>query len=93
MWRSLRESKKGFDIVEIAGEYMAVPVGETSQEFNGVVALTEATAFILKHLDVPKGKDELTQLLLDEYDADKATIERDLDIVIQKMIGIGLIEP
>lgn len=85
------KTNKEFEIVEIAGEYMAVPVGSLSKDFHGVVALTEASAFLLRHMDA-KNKGELIQLLLDEYDIDKDTIERDLDAVIQKMLDIGLIE-
>ena len=86
------KAKEGFEVVEIAGEYMAIPVGSMADEFHGVVALTEGAAFLLKNMNVPKNKEDLIQLLLNEYDIDKVTAEKDLEEVLQKFIEIGLIE-
>ena len=36
--------KAGFELVEVAGEHMAVPVGDNAASFKGVVALSEATS-------------------------------------------------
>ena len=80
-----------FEIVEIAGDHMAIPVGEEAVSFHGVVALSEAAAFLLKKLDEPQTRDSLVDLLLDEYDIDRPLAERDVDGIIQTFTEYNLI--
>ena len=42
--------KTGFELVEVAGEYIAVPVGQRANLFKGVVALTDAGAFLFRYM-------------------------------------------
>ena len=40
--------KSGFIVRKIANQYMAVPVGERSQELHGMIGLNETGAFLWK---------------------------------------------
>ncbi len=80
-----------FEITEVAGEYMAIPVGEEAVSFHGVVALNEAAAFLLKNMDEPRTKEELVDLLLKEYDTDRITAEKDVEAIIKQFIDLKLI--
>lgn len=84
--------KSNFEITEIAGEYMAIPTGENIATFNGAVVLNEVSAFLLKHLEEPTEKEELLNLLLDEYDVEKERAEKDLELILKKFMDLGLIE-
>ena len=60
--------KSGFVLREIAGQYMAVPVGERVNELHGMIALNETGAFIWKLLENEKAEYELAGALTEEYD-------------------------
>ncbi len=81
-----------FRIVEIAGEYMAVPVGKLSSDYHGVIALSESAAFLLKNLDTPKSRTEMKKILLDEYEVEEQIAEKDLEDIIEKFRELALIK-
>ena len=60
--------KSGFVIREIAGQYMAVPVGERVNDLHGMIALNETGAFIWKLLENEKTEEELAEALTEDYD-------------------------
>ncbi len=60
--------KKGFVLREIAGQYMAVPVGERVNDLHGMIALNETGAFIWKLLENDKTEEELAEALTEDYD-------------------------
>ena len=80
-----------FEIVDISGEYMAIPVGEKALAVKGVVVLNEAAAFLLRHMKDPQTVEELSGLLTTEYQVDEETAKRDIDEFVNKVRKIGLI--
>lgn len=82
---------KDFEIVEIANEYMAVPLGNAAASLNGVVALSEASVYLLRQMEQPKTKEELLELLLREYDVEEDIAKGDIENFISELINIGLI--
>ena len=80
-----------YEIVDIADEYIAVPVGEGSINNKKVIALSNAAAFLLKQMSTQKTKDELIELLIDEYDLEKRIAIKDIDTFLETMINMGLI--
>ncbi len=81
-----------FEIVDIADEHIAVPVGEKAASFQGVVALTDAASFLLNELVTPKSKEELLTLLTREYDVDVSVASNDLDNLISSLLDMDVIE-
>ena len=82
---------KNIQIIEIAGEYMAVPVGEMANNMGGVIALSDSTAFLLKHLTKNMTKAEMLDLLLDEYEVDVNMAIKDLDEIIKILSDLKVI--
>ena len=80
-----------FEIVDIADEYMAVPVGGASVSFHGIVALNEAAAFLLHQLDTPKSIEELVSILTNEFEVDTHTAISDITNMIGTLKQIGVI--
>lgn len=80
-----------FELTEVSGEYMAIPLGDAAASLNGIVALSEAAAFLLKQMTAPKTKDELVELLLDEYDIEIDVARHDVDIFVETLKKIDLI--
>ena len=60
--------KSGFVIREIAGQYMAVPVGERVNDLHGMIALNETGAFIWNLFENEQTEDDLAKALIEEYD-------------------------
>ena len=83
---------KGFEIVNIEEDYMAVPTGDNISTFNGTVVLNEVSAFLLKKLKTEASADDLVKAILETYDIDEATARKDVDATIAKMVEIGLVE-
>ena len=43
----------------VAGQAILVPVGDTAEEFNGMITLTESAEFIWDHLEKVNSLDEM----------------------------------
>lgn len=71
--------KKQFLLREIAGEYILVPVGESSTAFNGLITMNNMGVFIWENLDEVSNEEEMLQKILSEYDVDEKTAKADLD--------------
>lgn len=80
-----------FELVEIAGEYMAVPVGDEAAAFQGIVALTDATYFLLQNMNVQQTKESLLDLLTNEFEVETSVAKKDLEELIPKLLDLGLI--
>ncbi len=82
-----------FEIVNVANEYMAVPVGDTTKSFNGIVGLNDAAVFLLKQLELAGSmtKEDLAKTLMKEYLIDSITARKDVDDFVDKLKSIGMI--
>lgn len=82
--------KDGFMLREIAGTWVVVPLGARVVEFNGLISLTETSAFIWKLLEEGISKEEILTRILAEYDIDEATANNDLNEFINSGLEKGL---
>ena len=83
---------KDFTIQKVGEQYVAVPVGETSRSFHGMVRLNETGAFLWKALaarDMTEA--ELTDALLAEYDVSREIAERDVHRVVEALRENGIL--
>lgn len=63
----------------ITGEHMLVPVGENALTFNGIYIMSPVADRIWELLEQGKDTEELTAILLEEYDVDEATLKADVN--------------
>ena len=82
---------KDFLCREIAGEYILIPTGNTTEKFNGMITLTETAAFIYNHIEEAKTFEELIDMILKEYQVDRETSAIDAIIFINHLLQEGLI--
>lgn len=82
---------KDFEIVSVADEHMAVPVGEEAASFHGVITLNEAAAFLLNKMEQSYTIEQLIQILQEEYDVDSVTAEKDINELLNKLIEMKLV--
>lgn len=84
--------KENFVLRNVADEYIVMPTGSNISKFEGAVALNEVSAFIFEKLQNPMSKEDLVTALLNEYDVDEQTAANDVDNLISKFEGMGIIE-
>lgn len=77
----------------IAGEIILVPTGETAQDFNGMITLTDTGEFIWEHIEEAKDFAHLVQMVLDEYEVDKETASQDAAVFIMQLLQTGMVKP
>lgn len=91
--QSAMKLKEGFEIVEVGGDYLALPTGDNIAAFSGSVVLNEVSATLLKELGKREcTKEDLLALLLNEYEVEQKTAEQDLDNILKTFGEIGLID-
>ena len=71
--------KEGYMLREAAGETVVVPFGEEALNFQGIISLNETGAILWKELEQGCEKKDLVQALLDEYEVDAETAEKDVN--------------
>lgn len=84
--------KSGFILRNVADSYVVVAVGSRVKDFNGVINLNSTGAFLWKLLENGISEEELTKKFLEEYDVDKAILEKDLKDFLKKIKDAGLTE-
>ena len=78
---------KDFTIQKVGASYVAVPVGETSKHFHGMIRLNETGAFLWNQMvGVDKTEAELVEALLAEYDVSREIAERDVHTVVTLLV-------
>ena len=82
---------KEFILREIAGECVLVPTGATSQEFNGMITVSDTARFIWENIEKAGDLEEI-QMVLDTYEIDEETARRDTIAFIAALLENGFIE-
>lgn len=80
-----------FMLRDIAGEVVLVPTGAATQNFNGLITLNEVAAFIWKNLDEAQTQQKLTEMILEEFEIDKETAERDVEGFLNALCEQGMV--
>ena len=78
-----------FILREIAGEYLLVPVGAAAAKFNGLITLNETAHTIFQALSEDRTPEELTAVVISEYEVDAETARADVDEFVQQLREIG----
>ncbi len=74
---------KDFTIQKVGASYVAVPVGETSKNFHGMVRLNESAAVIWNRMvECDCDEDALVAALLSEYEVTEEVARADVRRVI-----------
>lgn len=81
---------KNFIKRKIAGETILVPCGETTQDYNGIITVTDTAAFILDNIENVENFDELLKLILENYSIDEKTARRDAENFISQLMRSGI---
>lgn len=78
---------------QVADEYIAVPVGDATHKFMGVIRLNKTGKDILEALAVGKDEETIANNLLDKYDGvDKKTAMDCINEIVKRLDEAGLID-
>lgn len=80
-----------FELIRIADDSMAIPIGDEATIFHGVVTLSDPAAFLLDCLNAHQTFEDLVEKLISEYDVDESTAKRDIKSIIEKFRLYNLI--
>ena len=84
--------KDRFTVNNVAGETVAVSVGDTNGRFNGYIKLNETGAFIFKTLKNDITREEIINKLMKEYpDATAEAAAESVDELIEKLKAAELL--
>ncbi len=86
------KAKNGFVLRKVVDEQILMPVGDNIGQFNGTVLMNDVSAFVWEKMQEPVTKEELLQAVLSEFEVDEETASRDLDELLEKFTGLGIIE-
>lgn len=82
----------GFVTREIAGEVLAVPVGEMTRKLNGMITFSESGAFLWKLLSEKRTHAQLVQALAEEYGQKPEDVSADVDAFLEHALKRGMVE-
>jgi len=82
---------KEFILRDIAGEYVLVPTGATTQEFNGLITLSETGKFVWENIEKADSLKEMVDFILEEYEIDEQTATQDAVQFIGKLVQAGFV--
>lgn len=81
--------KEGFVLRQVAGNWIVLPVGAASVDFNGMVSLNETGAFLWKALEKGGDRAALVDALLAEYEVERADAERHVEKFLETLESVG----
>ena len=80
-----------FTIQKVGNSYVAVPVGEVSKSFHGMLQLNQTAAFLWNLMAARDcTEDELVDALLEEYDIDRTTAAADVHRIVELLATNGI---
>lgn len=83
---------KEFVIRSIMDEYVIVPVGESAEQFGGIISTNSTGAFLWDKVQSDITREELISALLDEFDVSEADAESDVDLFIEELTKQKILE-
>ena len=86
------KSKYMFEMMELDGEIVAVPVGESATGFHAVLNVNEEAKRILELLRDETTEENIVGQLLKEYEGDKEEISSLVHAYIDQLRQEGLLE-
>lgn len=76
----------------VADTWVVLPLGESSADFNGMLALNETGAVLWKALATGCDKCALIKALTDEYDVSDEIAISDVEMFLDKLASAGCLE-
>lgn len=80
-----------FLVRQVAGKYVAVPLGKAASAFNGMLTLNATGVFLWELLEQEKTAEELVESICEKYDVSPEQALADVNAFTEKLISVGAI--
>ena len=84
--------KEGFVLRQVADNWVVLPVGQASVNFNGMLSLNESGALLWRALEQGGDRDALADTLLAEYEVEREEALADVEAFLTALTKAGCIE-
>ena len=84
--------KKGFIVRQIAGQNVAIAIGEMSKKFHGMIKLNDTGLFIWDLLQNDTTEEAIVDAVTAEYEVDVETAAADVRRILGALKDAGIIE-
>lgn len=85
--------KTGFELRDVCGEKVIIATGIENIDFSRMISLNESAAFLWENIqDKEFDAETLAELLLQEYEVDKADALSDSQKLLNEWLECGIIE-
>ena len=87
------KTKKGFVLRNVCGENIIVAEGKENIDFTKIISMNETAAYLWKNVEGKEfDSDTLMSLLINEYEVDDATANKDAKNIAKQLIGAVIAE-
>ena len=87
------KTKKGFVLRNVCGENIIVAEGKENIDFTKIISMNETAAYLWKNVEGKEfDSDTLMSLLINEYEVDDATANKDAKTIAKQWIEAGIAE-
>ena len=87
------KTKKGFVLRNVCGENIIVAEGKENIDFTKIISMNETAAYLWKNVEGKEfDSDTLMSLLINEYEVDDATANKDAKNIAKQWIEAGISE-
>ena len=87
------KTKKGFVLRNVCGENIIVAEGTENIDFTKIISMNETAAYLWKNVEGKEfDSDTLMSLLINEYEVDDATANKDAKNIVKQWIEAGIAE-
>ncbi len=87
------KTKKGFVLRNVCGENIIVAEGKENIDFTKIISMNETAAYLWKNVEGKEfDSDTLMNLLINEYEVDDATANKDAKNIAKQWIEAGIAE-
>lgn len=83
--------KKEFMLRNVVGENVLIPMGETTNSFNGLISINGIGKFIWENYEKANDEEELLNFILEKYDVQKDVAKKDLDEFLEVLKKLEII--
>lgn len=88
----MKKLKEGFLLRQVADNWVVLPVGQLSVDFNGMLSLNDSGALLWKALERGGDREALVDALTAEYEVDRAAALADVDEFLNRLAQAGCLE-
>ena len=84
---------EGFELRTVCSENVIIAYGRKNIDFSKVISLNESAALMWRAvLGKDFTADDMAEALMQEYEVDRETAQKDAEAMLQQWLEVGLIE-